>query len=93
MRESGGGVVVMTHGYSRVVLAVLVKAQAQGKRFSVVVPEGRVPGAAHKSGYEVAQGRARASCFVAGRVLLLSFCILRSIMPRRVARRVSRLRD
>jgi len=45
------GVVVLTHGYSRVVLSVLKRAAEHGKRFSVIVTESR-PDA---SGYKTAQ--------------------------------------
>ena len=55
-----GGAVVLTHGLSRVALAVLAKADADGREFSLVVPEGRVPGTAHKSGYEIAAAFAAA---------------------------------
>ena len=54
-----GGAVVPTHGLARRA-AVLAKADADGREFSLVVPEGRVPGTAHKSGYEIAAAFAAA---------------------------------
>jgi len=46
------GVTVLTHGFSRVVLAVLERAVRQGKHFNVVVTESRPDG----SGYVAARG-------------------------------------
>ncbi|EGG13296.1 translation initiation factor eIF-2B alpha subunit [Cavenderia fasciculata] len=45
------GVTILVHGFSRVVLSVLLNASAQGKRFSVIVTESRPD----SSGYKLAE--------------------------------------
>jgi translation initiation factor 2B subunit (eIF-2B alpha/beta/delta family) len=42
---TGGVQVILTYGFSRVVLTVLLRALAQDKRFRVVVSESRPDGA------------------------------------------------
>lgn len=48
------GNVILTHGYSRVVLAVLQHASAQGRQFDVIVPEGRNGRDSDCNGYKMA---------------------------------------